>query len=295
MISSLLQRSSSLVARMHSTVFCHTVRSLPLDNRMTCIVIVLPPLTTSPEDRFCHAALTRDTGLTPGCHRNQRSSKAVIAVVNFSGTVSDGGNLHCPSSAILAFRSSPLRSVMTVEYAVPSKSSRGRQHRYAIATMTRPAMTVVIAGCFLIWPEKVDPKGGLSRLAKMRKPECTGVHEDFRSQRNAESTLLGRPFEKYFCIVFCMPCRERSLFYRSLSRCGTGIGFRGIHGFTVYGRQGESPLVCSPEPYGECFSCPFREVEIIYYPVITDVHIVVVLPHGCRPGSVHPFIEDFPA
>ena len=34
------------------------------------------------------------------------------------------------------------------------------------------------------------PKGGISRLAKMRKPQCTGVHEDFRIKRNAEITLL---------------------------------------------------------------------------------------------------------
>ena len=40
---------------------------------------------------------------------------------------------------------------------------------------------------------EVDPKGGISRLAKMRKPQCTGVHEDFRSKRNAEITLLSRP------------------------------------------------------------------------------------------------------
>ena len=38
-----------------------------------------------------------------------------------------------------------------------------------------------------------DPKGGISRLAKMRKPQCTSVHEDFRIKRNAEITLLGRP------------------------------------------------------------------------------------------------------
>ena len=38
-----------------------------------------------------------------------------------------------------------------------------------------------------------DPKGGISRLAKMRKPQCTVVHEDFRIKRNAEITLLGRP------------------------------------------------------------------------------------------------------
>ena len=42
-----------------------------------------------------------------------------------------------------------------------------------------------------------DPKGGISRLAKMRKPECTVVHEDFRIKRNAEITLLGRPLALY--------------------------------------------------------------------------------------------------
>ena len=38
-----------------------------------------------------------------------------------------------------------------------------------------------------------DPIGGISRLAKMRKPQCTGVHEDFRIKRNAEITLLRHP------------------------------------------------------------------------------------------------------
>lgn len=33
-------------------------------------------------------------------------------------------------------------------------------------------------------------KGGPSRLAKMRKPQCTSVHEDFRIKRNAESALF---------------------------------------------------------------------------------------------------------
>ena len=40
---------------------------------------------------------------------------------------------------------------------------------------------------------KGAPKGGISRLAKMRKPECTVVHEDFRIKRNAEIPLLGYP------------------------------------------------------------------------------------------------------
>ena len=42
---------------------------------------------------------------------------------------------------------------------------------------------------------EVEPKGGISRLAQMRKPQCTGVHEDFRIKRNAESTLLSQPQE----------------------------------------------------------------------------------------------------
>ena len=33
-------------------------------------------------------------------------------------------------------------------------------------------------------------KEGISRLAKMRRPQCTSVHEDFRIKRNAEITLL---------------------------------------------------------------------------------------------------------
>ncbi len=39
-------------------------------------------------------------------------------------------------------------------------------------------------------------KRGISRLAKMRKLECTVVHEDFRVKRNAEITLLGRPLQE---------------------------------------------------------------------------------------------------
>ena len=39
---------------------------------------------------------------------------------------------------------------------------------------------------------RVASKGGISRLAQMRKPQCTDVHEDFRIKRNAESTLLSR-------------------------------------------------------------------------------------------------------
>ena len=41
-------------------------------------------------------------------------------------------------------------------------------------------------------------KGGISRPAKMRKPQCTGVHEDFRIKYNAESTLLTHPLVFHF-------------------------------------------------------------------------------------------------
>ena len=33
---------------------------------------------------------------------------------------------------------------------------------------------------------EVGPKVGIPRLEKMRKPQCTGVHDDFRSKRNAD-------------------------------------------------------------------------------------------------------------
>ena len=41
--------------------------------------------------------------------------------------------------------------------------------------------------------KRPTPKDGISRLAKMRKPQCTVVHEDFRIKRNAESALGDRP------------------------------------------------------------------------------------------------------
>ena len=39
-----------------------------------------------------------------------------------------------------------------------------------------------------------DSTGGLSRLAKMRKPECTVVHEGFLTKHNAEISVLSRPY-----------------------------------------------------------------------------------------------------
>ena len=64
-ISSLEHLSSSLVANIASTIFCHIVLSRPLDIRITCIVRVLPPLTTCPARTLAAADLTTDTGLTP--------------------------------------------------------------------------------------------------------------------------------------------------------------------------------------------------------------------------------------
>ena len=61
---------------------------------------------------------------------NHLSSNMIRAVLNFSGMLSDGGNLHCWSDAILAPSSSPLRSSTTVEYGVPLNKSLGRQKMY---------------------------------------------------------------------------------------------------------------------------------------------------------------------
>ena len=62
----------------------------------------------------------------------------------------------------------------------------------------------------------VDSKGGISRLAKIRKPQCTGVHEDFRIERNAENTLLSQPLSENHCVIPVLsiipnarPCQAR--------------------------------------------------------------------------------------
>jgi O-antigen/teichoic acid export membrane protein len=78
---------------------------------------------------FPAAALMMATGLTPGWKANHLSSNSINAVRNLSGILSEGGNLHCPSPAILAPSSSPLRSSTTVEYLVPLNKSRGRHRR----------------------------------------------------------------------------------------------------------------------------------------------------------------------
>ena len=113
-ISSLDRRDSSRVARTASTPFCQSVLSFPRDIRTTCIVIVLPPLTTCPWLMLLQSARTSARGSTPGCHRKCLSSNWMRAVAYRSGTVSQGGNRHCPSDAMRAPRSSPLRSVTTV-------------------------------------------------------------------------------------------------------------------------------------------------------------------------------------
>ena len=128
-ISSLEYLSSSLVASTASTIFCHIVLSLSLDIRMTCIEMVLPPLTTWPLLILAAADLAMDTGLIPGCQRNHLSSNSIRAFTYFSGRESPGGNLHCPSSAILAPRSSPFLSMTTADQPSPLKRSRGRQNK----------------------------------------------------------------------------------------------------------------------------------------------------------------------
>ena len=60
------QRSSSLVASTASTIFCQTVRSLCRERRITCMVMVLPPLTTWPLRILSRAARTSEMGFTPG-------------------------------------------------------------------------------------------------------------------------------------------------------------------------------------------------------------------------------------
>ena len=67
-----------------------------------------------------------------------------------------------------------------------------------------------------------DPIGGISRLAKMRKPQCTGVHEDFRIKRNAEITLLRHPL---IAALHCQyPARgdDKSLVFRYICEQARG-------------------------------------------------------------------------
>ena len=98
------------------------------------LLCVLPPLVTCPAWIFPIKALPMATGLMPGCHRKYRSSNWMRAVANFSGTVSRGGNRHCPSVAIRAPSKLPSRSSTTVEYGTSRKSVRGRQQSQASST-----------------------------------------------------------------------------------------------------------------------------------------------------------------
>ena len=108
-------------------IFCQRVRSFPRERRITCMVRVLPPLTTCPAFALSTAARTSATGFTPGCHQNCRSSNCTKAVAKRLGTVSAGGKRHWPSSAMRAPSSSPSALSTTVEYTVPLNSCRGRQ------------------------------------------------------------------------------------------------------------------------------------------------------------------------
>ena len=52
----------------------------------------------------------------------------------------------------------------------------------------------------------------------MRKPQCTGVHEDFRIKYNAESTLLTRPLTRWKSATSC-----GRIFEACPTSCGTGF------------------------------------------------------------------------
>ena len=105
--------------------------------RITCIVRVLPPLTTSPARKFVHAALASARGSTPGCERKRLSSAAIAAAANFSGTGSRAGKRHCPSAAIRAPSSDPSRASRTDDTGW-SKSVSGSRVAKPAAT-TKPA------------------------------------------------------------------------------------------------------------------------------------------------------------
>ena len=127
-----------------STAFSVSVRGRPFrERRTTCMVSVLPPLTTRPRRRLTEAARARARGSIPGCQSKRRSSKQVIAALNFPGTDSATPNRHWPSAAIDAPRSSPSRSRTTVDSG-SSKDTTGNSPQNARssrlpATAARPA------------------------------------------------------------------------------------------------------------------------------------------------------------
>ena len=97
--------------------------------RMTCMVRVLAPLTTSPCLAFCLMALPTDRKSTPGCHQKRLSSYVTMHFANFSGTLSAGVKCHCPSFDILAPRSVPSVAVR-VALTGERNNFHGRQKAY---------------------------------------------------------------------------------------------------------------------------------------------------------------------
>ena len=77
-------------------------------------------------------------------------------------------------------------------------------------------------------------KGKISRLAKMRKPQCTVVHEDFRIKRNAEITFLSHPrseFERILqrsSLIENKPLRSRIRILKEISGTLELNGYSGI-------------------------------------------------------------------
>ena len=78
-------------------------------SRTTCIVRVLPPLTTRPRFQLRTRARASASGSTPGWRSKRLSSWTIRAAANFFGTPVPGGKRHWPSAASLASKSSPSR------------------------------------------------------------------------------------------------------------------------------------------------------------------------------------------
>ncbi len=137
LVTDRLRRSASTA----STAFSPSVRGrFARASRMTCIVMVLAPLTTSPRRTFVTKARATASGSTPGCRKNLRSSRTTRACTNFAGSSRSAGNRHCPSAAIEAPRRRPPRSRSTVEYgASNSRDGRLNQKPAAIRSVGRNA------------------------------------------------------------------------------------------------------------------------------------------------------------
>ena len=97
------------------------------------MVIVLPPLTTSPALILFFKALNIDKGLIPGWNLNHLSSNVRMDFSNFSGTKPVPGNRHCPSEAILAPSRLPSDASTTVDSGILN-SGNGESKTGVIST-----------------------------------------------------------------------------------------------------------------------------------------------------------------